>query len=144
MRQRFEFAWSPAYRAPALLLGVRPQTTFVAVTRSELRVRFGLWRLVTPRSNIADCELTGDFRWIKTAGPPRLALSDRGVTFATNGSRALCITFVEPVSAIDPTGRIRHPNATLTVARPHLLLEALTGHTPDAWSVPRTSGEASA
>jgi hypothetical protein len=125
MGRRFEFAFAPAYRLPALCFGIRPRTAGVVVTDGELRVRFGPWSLVTGLDNITGVEETGDFHWLKTAGPPHLSFSDRGVTFATNGDRALCVSFREPVPAIDPTRRIRHPAATLTVARPDLLRAAL-------------------
>ena len=88
-------------------------------------VRYGPWRLVTPRSNIASAQLTGGFQWIKTAGPPHLSFSDRGVSFTTNGDQALCLSFHEPVPAIDPTATITHPGATLAVAEPERLAEAL-------------------
>ncbi|MDQ4031696.1 MAG: hypothetical protein M3332_05280 [Actinomycetota bacterium] len=35
---------------------------------------------------------------------------------ATNGARGLCITFREPVRGIEPTGILRHPAVTVTVA----------------------------
>lgn len=125
MNRRFEFAFAAAYRLPALLFGIGPRTAHVTVTDDELRVRFGPWRLVTPRANIATTEITGDFGWLKTAGPPHLSFSDRGVTFATNGERALCVQFLEPVAGIDPTGTIKHPGATLTVADPESLQRTL-------------------
>lgn len=125
MNERFEFAFDPAYRLPGLVFGVRPATAHVTVTDDELRVRFGPWHLATSRANVAGAEITQDFRWLKTAGPPHLSFADRGVTFATNGRRALCVSFTEPVVGIDPTRTIRHPGATLTVAHPELLHQAL-------------------
>jgi len=125
MNDRFEFEFAPSYRVPALVFGIRPRTAHVTVTDDELRVRFGPWVLVTDRANVAGTELSQDFSWIKTAGPPHLSFSDRGITFATNGERALCVQFLEPVCGIDPTRTIRHPAATLTVADPVLLQRAL-------------------
>lgn len=125
MNDRFEFTFAAAYRLPALLFGIRPRTAHVTVTDDELRVRFGPWSLVTDRANIASTEISQDFSWLKTAGPPHLSFADRGVTFATNGERALCVQFFEPVTGIDPTRTIRHPAATLTVAQPELLHQAL-------------------
>ena len=123
--RRFPFAFATAYRLPGLLFGVTPLTAWVEVDDAELRVRFGPWSLRTPRSNVAGTQATGGFAFLKTAGPAHLSFTDRGVTFATNGDRAVCVTFHEPVSAIDPTGRIRHPGATLTVADPSALVRAL-------------------
>jgi len=123
----FPFEFAPAYRLPALVLGITPATTSVRVVDDVLRVRFGPWSLRTPLSNIAGTERTGGFAFIKTAGPPHLSFSDRGVTFATNGEAALCVQFHEPVPGIEPTGRIRHPGATMTVADPEGLARALVG-----------------
>ena len=118
MSTRFPFSFAPAYRLPALVFGITPLTTYVEVDDASLRVRFGPWSLRTPLGNVAGVDLTGDYAFVKTAGPPHLSLSDRGVTFATNGDRGVCVRFHEPVRGIDPTGRIVHPGATVTVADP--------------------------
>ncbi len=123
----FPFIFATPYRLAALPFGITPRTTSVTVEGDELRVRFGLWSLRTPLSNITSVELSGGFGFLKTAGPPHLSFSDRGVTFATNGDRALCVRFREPVAGIDPTRRIKHPGATMTVADPEGLATAL-GH----------------
>lgn len=123
--QRFRFRFAASYRLPALVFGVTASTAEVVVSEDELRVRFGLWRLRTPRSNVASVERTGGFQWLKTAGPAHLSLVDRGVTFATNGDDAVCVRFVEPVRVMDPTGRLRHPGMTVTVEDPVALMAAL-------------------
>ena len=122
---RHDFDFDPAYRVPALALGITGSTAWVEVGPAGLVVRFGLWRLRTPLSNVIGTELTGGFSWLKTAGPPHLSFSDRGVTFATNGRRAVCVRFHEPVRVLDPTGRLRHPGATLTVRDPQRLAAEL-------------------
>ena len=109
----------------ALAFGVTPLTSWVDVDEAELRVRFGPWSLRTPRGNVVEASETGDYAFVKTAGPPRLSFTDRGVTFATNGRRGLCVRFREPVPALEPTGRLAHPGATLTVADPAALRRAL-------------------
>ena len=111
----FPFAFESRYRLAGLAFGVMPSTARVTVG-DELRVTFGLWRLCTPLTNIAGVEVTGPYGFLKTAGPAHLSFSDRGVTFATNGQRGVCVRFREPVRALDPTGTLRHPGATLTVA----------------------------
>lgn len=121
----FDFAFSPTYLLSGRLFGITPRTASVEVSERWLYVRYGPWRLVTPRANIASVEPSGGFAFVKTAGPPHLSLADRGVSFTTNGDAALCLTFREPVPAIDPTGAICHPGATLSVADPHALAEAL-------------------
>lgn len=125
---RFPFRFASSYRLPALAVGVTPGTAYVEVSGSELLVRFGLWRLRTSLANIAGVERTGGFSYLKTAGPPHLSFADRGVTFATNGDAAVCVRFREPVRVLDPTGRVRHPGATLTVADPDALEAELARH----------------
>ena len=104
-----------AYRVAGLPFGVTPRTAWATVEDDQLLVHFGPWRMRTSLGNIADATITGGFAFIKTAGPAHLSLADRGLTFATNGDRGVCISFREPVSGIEPTGRIRHPNLTVTV-----------------------------
>ena len=118
MSSRLPFAFAPSYRLPALVFGITPRTAFVEVDEEALRVRFGPWALRTPLTNVAGVELTGGYAFVKTAGPPHLSFSDRGVTFATNGDRGVCVRFHETVRGIDPTGRILHPGATMTVTDP--------------------------
>jgi len=60
--------------------------------------------------------ITGPYTFVKTAGPAHLSLADRGLTFATNGDRGVCLMMGEPIPGIDPFGLLRHPNLTLTVA----------------------------
>ena len=64
----------------------------------------------------------------KTAGPARLGITDRGLTFASNGDRGVCINFHSPVPGI---GRIRHPELTVTVLDVDALLNALTPCDPE-------------
>ena len=122
---RFPFRFATSYRLPALAVGVTPTTAYVEVDETALVVRFGLWRLRTDLTNIAGTQRTGGFSYLKTAGPPHLSFADKGVTFATNGDDAVCVRFHEPVTVLDPTGRVRHPGATLTVADPDALLATL-------------------
>ena len=136
MSQLFDFAFEASYRLPARLFGITPATTRVVVTEDELLVRFGPWRLRTPLTNVSDTQVTTGYAWYRTAGPAHLSLTDHGVTFATTSERGLCVSFVEPVRAIEPTGLLRHPAATITVAYPEALAAALTytGHAPGARS----------
>lgn len=127
---RFDFRFAPAYRLAALPLGITPRTTQVRLEGGLLSVRFGPWSLSTPVTNVAGWEETGGFALLKTVGPPHLSFADRGITFATNGDRALCVRLVEPVPGIEPTGRLRHPGVTLTVADPSGLAAALEAARP--------------
>ena len=122
---RFPFRFASAYRLPALAFGITPLTARVDLGDTDLRVRFGPWSLRTPRSNVAGVQRTGGFGYLKTAGPAHLSFSDHGVSFCTNGDDAVCVRFHEPVRALDPTGRLRHPGATLTVEDVPGLIAAL-------------------
>ena len=130
MTRRFEFAFSRPYQVAALPFGVTPRTAYVEIgdgADALLRVRFGPWSLRTRVGNVVSVEPSGPFAFVKTAGPAHLSFSDRGVTFATNGERGICLTFEQPVPAIDPMGAIKHPGATVTVRDTAGLVTAL-GH----------------
>jgi hypothetical protein len=122
---RFDFAFAPAYRIPALAFGVMPRTAWVDVKPAHLHIRFGPWSLRTRRDNVTGVTQSGGYGFLKTAGPAHLSFADHGVTFATNGDEGVCIEFREPVKVLDPTGRLRHPGATVTVADPAGLTAAL-------------------
>jgi hypothetical protein len=125
MTDRFEFAFANRYRRPARIFGIRPETAWVEVGPETFEARFGPWRVSTPRANIADVDVTGSYAFIKTAGPARLAITDRGLTFATNGERGVLICFHEPVRGLDPLGLLRHPELTVTVAEVDRLADLL-------------------
>ncbi len=127
---RVPFAFSPAHRAEARMFAVTPDNSWIDVGPQWLLVRYGPWSLLTPRSNVSGHQISEDFAFIKTAGPPHLSLKDQGVSFTPNGARALCVRFHEPVAAIDPTGILRHPAATFGVARPEALAAVLDGARP--------------
>ena len=67
--------------------------------RRALRAHFGRWRVTTPLANISAVATTGPYAFLKTAGPARLAITDRGLTFATNGDRGVLISFHSPSAA---------------------------------------------
>ena len=119
------FLFDPWFLPVSAPFGVIPSTTSVVVDDDELRIRFGPWRLVTPRSNVAWTEPSGPYHLLKVVGPPHLSFRDLGITFATNRRQGLCIGFVEPVPGIEPTGHLRHPAATVTVADPASLARDL-------------------
>jgi hypothetical protein len=125
--RRFEFRFAPAYRRIGMLFGLTDRTTEVLLDEVSLRVRFGPWNLLTDLHNIRDTAITGPYGFLKTAGPAHLSLADRGITMATNGDRGVCMTFTDPVPGIEPTGLLRHPNLTVTVADCEGLVQALSG-----------------
>lgn len=121
----FPFYFSRAYRMAGLPFGVTPATSEVTVNADRLLARFGPWRVAVSLSNVTDAGITGPYRFVKTAGPAHLSFSDRGLTLASNGDRGVCLALREPVPGIEPTGRIRHPNLTVTVADCDAFLAAL-------------------
>ncbi len=113
---RFEFQFDPSYERLSKLFGVTPQNTWVEVGDERFEAHFGRWRVRTPLTNITAVEVTGPYRFWKTAGPARLGVTDLGLTFATNGDRGVLVTFREKVPGVEPTGRMKHPELTVTVA----------------------------
>ena len=85
---------------PALVFGIRPATARIMLTDEEMPVRFGPGRLRTALSNVAGTQASTGYAWHRTAGPAHLSLTDRRVTFATNMSPGLCVSFVKPGRAI--------------------------------------------
>ena len=124
--QQFRFAFADRYRLPARLFGVTKRSASVLVTTHELICEFGPWTVRTPLSNVGDVSLTGPYAWLKTVGPARLSLTDRGITMATNDELGVFVQFRRAVGGIDPLGLIRHPNLTVTVADCRGLVAALS------------------
>jgi hypothetical protein len=127
---RFDLAFEPAYRRLARPLRVTPETAWVEVGDRTFEARFGPWRVLTPLANVKDAEVTGPYAFWKTAGPARLAITDRGLTFATNGNRGVRIEFEQPVTGLDPLGILRHPELTVTVANVEGLANLLRAKRP--------------
>jgi hypothetical protein len=114
--RRYDFRFAPAYRRLSRPFRVDPGRAWVEVGEDDLEARFGPWRVRTPLANITGVDVTGPYALWKTAGPARLAITDRGLTFATNGDRGVLILFGERVRGLDPLGILRHPELTVTVA----------------------------
>ena len=121
----FTFDFDDRYRRLDRLVGISPDSALVTIADGLLTARFGPWLLTTELSNIAGAEITGPYSLLKTIGPARLSVSDRGLTFATNSRRGVCIRFNRPVPGIDPLAKIKHPNLTVTVRDCAGLLVAL-------------------
>jgi hypothetical protein len=120
------FAFDRWYELVGRPFGIEPSSATVTVTASDLVVNFGWWSVNTPLSNIAGATVTGPYAVAKTIGPPHVSLSDRGLTFATNRERGVCIRFVRPVRGVDPLGLVRHPALTVTVDDPIALASLLS------------------
>ncbi|MDQ6725216.1 MAG: hypothetical protein M3066_03485 [Actinomycetota bacterium] len=128
----FPFLFDPVHRTFALLFGITPDNARVEVADGHLLARYGPWSVRTPLTNVASTVVTGPYSSVKTIGPGRMSMVDRGLTFASNGSRGLCICFHEPVPGLEPTGRLRHPGLTVTVADIDGLAAALNSPAPPA------------
>lgn len=124
---RFTFAFEPVYRVAAMAFGVTPGRAWVDLEDGQVTARFGFWLVRTAVSNVTGTQVGGPYRLLRTVGLAHLSLADRGLTFATNGRRGLCMTFAEPVIGADPTGHLRSPGLTVTVADIEGLAAAL-GH----------------
>lgn len=120
----YPFAFAPSFGLVLRVIGVRPDSSGVRVHDGKLDVRFGRWVLVTPLTNVRSAEVSGPYRSWKVIGA-RLSLADRGLTFGTNATAGVCIRFHRPVPGLEPTGLLRHPALTVTVAQPHLLVGRL-------------------
>jgi hypothetical protein len=127
--KRFEFAFSPAHRRAGLPFGITPSNAWVDVDGEGLHAHFGLWGLSTSLANISDVYVTGPYAFWKTAGPARLALTDRGLTFATNGDRGVLMSFRSPVQGQGPMRMLRHTELTVTVADTEGLADLLRNRT---------------
>jgi hypothetical protein len=127
--ERFGFRFAPAYRLLARPFGITPSSAYVEVGDERLEARFGPWRVVTPLANITEVAVTGPYAFVKTAGSARLAITDRGLTFASNGDRGVLMSFRTPVRGLDPFGVLRHPELTVTVAEVERFAEVLRART---------------
>ena len=112
----FPFRFTRSYAVAARLFGITPERSDVVVADGMLRASFGPWHVQTPLSNITGVQVQGPYSFVKTAGPPHLTFSDRGLTFASNGDRGVFVELREKVPGISPFGPPTHPNLTLTVA----------------------------
>ena len=137
---RFPFHFDARVRLASKAFGVSPARSFVDVSATELSIRFGLWHLSTPLSNVVGAETTGPYRWFKVAGPPHLSFADRGITFGTSTASGVCIRFREPVMMRPSYARMSHPGATVTVERPDELLTLLNRNSTSAAGGPGSSG----
>ena len=120
MAETFDFVFDSRY-APLLKAAlITPDRASLRLDDHELNVRFGMFRLITPRSNIAEASLTGPHQPLKAIGV-RMSLSDRGLTFGTSVERTVCMLFRSPVRT-RPFDIASHPGLTVSVERPHDLV----------------------
>ena len=123
--ERFGFDFDARYARLARWFGIAPSNAWIEVGDEVLTARYGRWRLCTELSNIKAVTITGPYRFLRTAGPARLGLSDLGLTFASNSRRGVLISFHRRVPGIEALGLLRHGELTVTVKRPEDLAEML-------------------
>jgi hypothetical protein len=134
-RPHWQRAWGRAVRdglrlpfpAAVAALGVTPATAHVTLTPDRLVACFGPWECHTAPSNVRAVSLTGPYHWYRAIGP-RLSLADHGLTFGTTTTTTttgVCLQLRDPAPGIGPTGLIRHPSLTLTVADPQRFAAAV-------------------
>jgi hypothetical protein len=121
----FRFEVDDGLRPWSRLFLVHPELASVRVEDGWLSAWMGRWSIATPVTNIAEVTMTGPYRWWKVAGPAHVSVADRGLTLATATGRGVCVSFVEPVRGFEPTGTVRHPALTVTVADPDGLMAAV-------------------
>jgi hypothetical protein len=122
---RFAFDFDPRWVPLLRILWVREHNSWVYVDDQRLLVSFGPWSVSTPTSNVTSAQVTGPYRAWRVIGP-HLSLADRGLTFGTTTEGGVCIQFHEPVRGMEPTGLVRHPALTVTVAQRDELVGRLT------------------
>lgn len=116
--RRFRFRFAAPFRLAAMPFLVHPDAAWVTVDPRPgglLTARYGPWCVQTEIANVRSAEVTGPYGVLRTIGPARLSMADRGLTFASNRDRGVCIRFVDPVGGIDAFGLMRHPGLTVTV-----------------------------
>lgn len=128
MARRYEFAFDPRFRGLLRLAGITPERSHVDVTDRYLEARFGSWVVRTPLGNIAGVAITGPHRPFRAIGP-RYSPSTQSLTFGSNARRTVRLEFREPVTGLEPTGSLRHPSLSLSIAEPEKLKADLDGAT---------------
>ena len=113
--EQFGFEFEPRYRPLLALLGVTPGTATVTLDDERVVARFGPWSCATPIGNVREVCTTGPYRGYRAIGP-RGSMADRGLTFGSTTAGGVCMLFREPVTGLDPFGRMHHPGLTVTVA----------------------------
>jgi hypothetical protein len=126
---QFDFAFEGRYRILLALVGVTPSTAHVTLTDDDrLVARFGPWSLETTLDNIRGMCVGGPYRGYRAIGA-RGSFADRGLTFGSSTAGGVCLLLREPVPGLEPTGRMRHPGVTLTLADIDGFVAAITART---------------
>ena len=126
---QFDFAFESRYRWFLAALGVTPSTAHVTLTDDDrLVARFGPWKCETPLANVAGMCITGPYRAHRAIGA-RGSFVDRGLTFGSSTAGGVCLLLRDRVPGLEPTGRMRHPGITMTLADVDGFAAAITART---------------
>ena len=112
MDQTYRFEFEDKYTPFLALLGITADNSWVTVTDTHVRAKFGLARTSIRLDNITGVCITGPYRGYRAIGT-RLGLSDGGLTFGSTTAGGVCIDVREPIRPA--IGIRRHPEVTLTV-----------------------------
>jgi hypothetical protein len=112
---RYRFRFDRRYLPLLAAVGVTPATAWVDVSADGIDARFGPWRCRTPVDNVIDVCVGGPYSAARAVGA-RLSFTDQGLTFGTTTSGGVCLLLRTPVPGLEPTGTLRHPGVTVTVA----------------------------
>jgi hypothetical protein len=112
---RYPFHFDRRYQVGLTALGVLPATAWVDVDEERIFARFGPWSCATTTDNVIDVCESGPYLAVRAIGA-RLSSTDRGLTFGTTTRGGVCLLLREPITGLDPLGKIKHPGVTLTVA----------------------------
>ena len=113
MPEHFGYAIDKRYLPVLLPFLLRPARDGVTLNDDSFVATFGLFKMATPRSNIAGAHITRDYRWWTAVGV-RMSRADNGLTFGTNHDGGVCVHFVQRVPS--PLRRSGHSALTVTVA----------------------------
>jgi hypothetical protein len=123
--EHFGYAIDKRFLPLVLPFLLRPARDGVTLTdKGSFVATFGLFKIVTPRSNISGAHITRNYRWW-TAFGVRMSFADDGLTFGTNDDAGVCVHFAERVPS--PLRRRGHSALTVTVADLEGLTTALGG-----------------
>lgn len=105
-----------------LALGVKDTDGVELTDDGMFRAKYGRFSVETPEENIDHTEVTGPHRWYTAVGI-RMSFADDGLTFGTNHTSGLCVTFKEPIAKV--IGMRRHSALWVSVADPEGLAAAI-------------------
>ena len=125
MATTFGFSFDPRFAPLLRVWGASPARAEVVVDDERLRARFGIFRLSTPLSNIAEASVTGPHKPYRALGV-RMSATDRGLTLGSSAERMVCMKFHRPVR-MQPFDVVAHPGLSVSVDRPDELAALLNG-----------------